>query len=89
MGNISEENNFLKFDHYTSSTRAIFSVILLAYADADTLLATLSVGDSVNSNDGSAFRTSTLEEMLEKRELHISFPTSLPLTAAKHLLIML
>jgi hypothetical protein len=57
----------------------IFSVILLANADADALFTTVHVGDFGKNSNGSVFRASTLWEMLEKEELHIPFPTSLPL----------
>jgi hypothetical protein len=61
----------------------------LTYTDADALLTTFNVGDFVNSSNGSVLSTSTLEEMLEKEELHIPFPTSLSLmTAAKHLITL-
>jgi hypothetical protein len=56
-----------------------FSVILLAYADADALSTTVHVGDFGKNSDGSVFRASTLGGMLEKEELHIPFPASLPL----------
>jgi hypothetical protein len=54
-------------------------VILLACADTSTLFTTVHVRYSGKNSDGSVFRASTLEEMLEKEELHILFPTSLPL----------
>jgi hypothetical protein len=53
--------------------------MLLACADADALFTTVHVGDFGMNSDDSVVRTSTLGEMLEKEELHIPIPTSLPL----------
>jgi hypothetical protein len=51
----------------------------LACADADALFTIVHVGDFEKNSHGSVFRVSTLGEMLEKEELHNTFPTSLPL----------
>jgi hypothetical protein len=54
-------------------------VTLLAFADADVLFINFHVGDFGKKRDGSVYRGSTLGEMLDKKELRITFPTSLPL----------
>jgi hypothetical protein len=59
--------------------KGYFSVVLLACADTDALFTTVHVGDFGKNSDGSVFRASTLGKILEKEELHIPFPTSLPL----------
>jgi hypothetical protein len=54
-------------------------VVLLACADANALFTTVHVRGFSKNSDGSVFRASTLGQMLEKEELHIPFPTSLPM----------
>jgi hypothetical protein len=70
---------FFKTGSLYYNCKSYFSIILLAYADADALFITVHVGDFGKNSDGSVFRASTLGEMLENEELHIPFPTSLPL----------
>jgi hypothetical protein len=63
-------------NHCTSTTRAIFKVILLACTDNGVLFTTVHVKDFGKNSNGSVFKACTLGEMLEEEELHISFPTS-------------
>jgi hypothetical protein len=51
----------------------------LKCADANALLTTVHVGDFSKNSDGSVLRASTLGNMPEKEELHVPFPTSVPL----------
>jgi hypothetical protein len=53
--------------------------MLRACADADALFTTVHVGYFGKNSDGSVFRASTFGQILEKEELHIPFPTFLPL----------
>jgi hypothetical protein len=52
--------------------------MLLACADADALFTTVHVGYFGKNRDGSVFTASTFGQILDK-ELHMLFPTSLPL----------
>lgn len=70
---------FPKMGSLYFKNKGCFSVILLASGDTDTLFTTVHVGDFGKNSNGYVFRASTLWEMLEKEELCIPFPTSLPL----------
>jgi hypothetical protein len=68
-----------KFGSLYFNCKGSFLLVLLACADANALFTTVHVGDFGKNSDGSVLRASTLGQMLEKEELHIPFPTSLPL----------
>jgi hypothetical protein len=83
IGSIGEKHICIKCFPKTGSLyfnyKGYFLVILLACADTDALFTTVHVGDFGKNSDGSVFRASTFGKKLEKEELHIPFPTSLPL----------
>jgi hypothetical protein len=58
--------------------KGYFSVVLVVRADADALFTTVHVGYFSKNSDTSVFRAPTLGQMLEKEELHIPCPASLP-----------
>jgi hydrogenase maturation factor HypE len=82
IGSIDGKHIDIKQFPKTSSlyfNKGHFSVILLGSAYDEALLTTVHVADFGKNSNGSVFRASTLETILEMEELCIPFPTSLPL----------